>query len=173
MQHTEAQQDAEGADMGHQQIEEAGAPDLRQSMLGGHQEIRTQRHGFPGHHEQVGIVGQDDHYHAGQKHVVLKTQQTRRGAFALAEITGGEDRDAGARAAQQHQKEAGQRVQPHVERQIRQPERKHGALRGEVWRERQRAHAGDAERHQRAERKKGACDPADAIGLDQTERAHQ
>ena len=173
LQHAETQQQRQRADVRHQQVQEAGAADLRQPVLRGHQEVRTERHGFPRHHEQVGVVGQDHHRHAGDEHVVLQTQQARRRALAGAEITGGEDRNAGPCAAQQQQEECRQRVQAHVERQVGQPQRQYGALRGAPVQQHQPTDAGDTQRNQGAQRKQRARDPAHALGAGHAQHAHQ
>ena len=106
VQHTEAKQQRQCPHVRHQQVQEAGALDFRDTVLGGHQEVRTERHGFPCHHEQIGVVGQHDQRHAGQKYVVLQAEQPRRRAFALPEVAGGEDGNAGPRTSKQQQEEA-------------------------------------------------------------------
>ena len=58
LQHAEAEQDADRADMSDQEIEIAGAADLGDAVVGGDQEERRQGHRFPGHHEGVGVIGE-------------------------------------------------------------------------------------------------------------------
>ena len=98
LQHAEAQQDADRADVRDQQVEVAGAADLGDAVIGDDEEERRQRHRLPHHHEGVGVVGEHDHRHAGEEDVVLEAEQSGRRAFALAEVAGGEGRDAGRRA---------------------------------------------------------------------------
>ena len=129
VQHAEAQQDADGADVRDQQVEKAGAPDLGLGVVAGDQEIGGQRHGLPGHHEGVGVVGQQHQRHAGEEHVVVQALQAGRGAFALAKVAGSEHRDARGHGAEQQQEEGRQRIQAQVERQIGQAQRQHQRLR--------------------------------------------
>ena len=129
VQHAEAQQDADGADVGDQQVEEAGAPDFGLGVVAGDEEIRRQRHGLPEHHEGVGVVGEQHQRHAGDEHVVIQALQPGRRAFAAAEVTGREQRDARGHRAQQQQEKCGQRVQAQVERQPGQTQRQHQGLR--------------------------------------------
>ena len=58
------------------------------AMIGGDQEIGGQRHGFPGHHEQIGVVGQQHHHHGGEEHVVLQADQPDVAAAARLEVAG-------------------------------------------------------------------------------------
>ena len=88
LQHPKAEQNAQRADVRHQQIEEARATNLRNTMLRSDQKIRTQRHGLPRHHKQIGVVGEDHHNHAGKEDVILQAHQARRGALADAEVPG-------------------------------------------------------------------------------------
>ena len=129
LQHAEAEQDADRADVRHQEVEEASAADFRNAVLRRHQEVGAERHRLPRDHEEVRIVGEHHHGHAGKKDVVLQAQQPGRGAFAGAEVAGGKDRDARPGDAEQQQKEAGQRIQAQVEGQIGQAERQHHDLR--------------------------------------------
>ena len=123
LQHAEAEQDADGADVRDEQVEVAGTPDLRDAVVCGDQEERRQRHRLPHHHERVGVVGQHDQNHAGEKHVVLEAQQSRRRSLALAEVAGGEGRYARRDTADDHQEKGGQTVEPEMKRQIRQADR--------------------------------------------------
>ena len=72
--HAEAQENCDRPDMCDQQVEKARAADLRKAMLRGDEKVRRERHRFPRHHERVGVIGQQHEAHAGQEHVVLKTQ---------------------------------------------------------------------------------------------------
>jgi hypothetical protein len=83
---TESKQDGDRADVSHQQVEKSRPTNFGETVLGGHEEVRGQRHGLPGHHERVGIVGEEQKAHACEKEVVLETQQARRGAVAAPEI---------------------------------------------------------------------------------------
>jgi hypothetical protein len=125
----EGQQDADGADVGDQQVEEAGAADFGVLVVGGDEEERRQRHALPGHHEGVGVVGEQHHEHAGEEEVVLEAQQPRRRALALAEITGAENRDADRDETDQHGEDRRQVVQAQMERQVGQADGEHGDLR--------------------------------------------
>ena len=67
LQHAEAQQDGDGADVRDQQVEKAGAADFRDAVVGGDEEERRQRHRLPAHHEHVGVVGDQHQRHRGEK----------------------------------------------------------------------------------------------------------
>ena len=129
LQHAEAEQDRDGADVRDEQVEVAGAPDLGDAVVGRDQEERGERHHLPRDHEGVGVVGEQHQRHAGEEEVVVQAQEPRRRALAAAEVAAGENGDARAREAQQGQEEGGQRVQAQVEGQVRQADREHGGLR--------------------------------------------
>jgi hypothetical protein len=132
LQHAEAEQDGDRADVGDQQVQVSGLPDLGDPVVGDDEEERRQRHRLPHHHEGIGVVGQHDHRHAGEKDVVFEAEQSRRRALALPEIAGGECRHAGRRGADHEQEEAGERVEAKVEGKPGQAERQHDDLgRGE------------------------------------------
>jgi hypothetical protein len=116
--------------MRDQQVEIAGAPDLRVTMVAGDQEERRQRHRFPGDHEEIGVVGHEHQGHAGEKGVVAQALHAGRCAFAGAEVSAGERRHAGGDGAEQQQKKRRQGIHPRVERQIGQPKRQHSHRRG-------------------------------------------
>ena len=63
LQHAEAEQDRDRADVRDQQVEEAGAADLRDAVVGGDEEERRQRHRLPRDHEHVGVVGDQHQRH--------------------------------------------------------------------------------------------------------------
>ena len=154
LQHAEGEQDAERADVRDEQVEVAGAADRRDRVVRGHQEEGRQRHQFPHHHEDVGVVGHHHHRHAGDEEVIEQAQQPGRRAFALPEVAGSEDRDAGAGAPEQEQEERREGVEPQVEGQARQPDRQHRDLRrGE---EPRHGDGREQQAHQRAERKQHA-----------------
>ena len=156
LEHAEGQQDADGADMGYQQVEVAGAADLREAVIRGDQEERGQGHGFPGHHEEIGVVGHHDKGHAGEEQVVLQALQARRRTLARAEITCGVDGNAGAGAAQQHQEQGRQAVQAQMEGQVGQAQGQHHHLgRGAQGDE---PHARQQQRHQGAQGEQQAAD---------------
>ena len=171
LQHAEAHQDADRADVRHQQVEIAGAPDLGDAVVGRDQEERRQRHRLPHHHEGVGIVGQHHADHAGEEDVVLQAQQARRRALALAEVAGGEGRDAGRGGADHHQEEGRQAVQPQVEGQRRQADRQHGHLGAAEHRAQRHAEQQHADRA--AGRKQDAGDEAEAAQREHPGQAHQ
>ncbi len=166
LQDAEAQQDRDRADVRHQQVQEAGAADLRNAVLGGHQEVRRQGHGLPRDHERVGVVGQQDEPHAGKEEVVLQPEQPRCGALALAEVTGSEQRHADGGAAEQHQEDPREIVQPDVHRQVRQSDRQRGSF--DRGAETQEGHDCEAESDARAERKQHPADEGDAGGSQQS-----
>ena len=60
-----------------------------------------------------------------------------------------------------------------MKRHVWQPEDKHAGLRGKARGQGHGAHAGHAQRDQRAKWEQCACDPTDAIGLDQAECTNQ
>ena len=72
LQHAEAEQDRDRADVRDQQVEEAGAADLGNPMVGRDEEIRGERHRLPRDHEHVGVVGDQHQRHRGEEHVVLE-----------------------------------------------------------------------------------------------------
>ena len=59
------QDDERGADVHHDQIEEARVPHVGLLMLRDDQEIRDQRHQFPDDQEEETIVGENDQRHGG------------------------------------------------------------------------------------------------------------
>jgi hypothetical protein len=124
-----AQKDRDCPEVRHKQIQEPGAAHGRQLVVGDHQEVRRQRHRLPGHHEQIGVVGQDHERHAGEEDVVVQADERQTVRRLFAEITGGVDRDAGRYRPEQEQEEPGQRIDSQVERQLRQAERQRHALR--------------------------------------------
>ena len=83
LQHAEAQQDRDRADVRDQQVEVAGALDLGDAVVGGDEEERGERHHLPAHHEGVGVVGEQHHRHRREEDVVLQAHEPRRRAFAL------------------------------------------------------------------------------------------
>ena len=86
LQHAEAEQDGDRAEVRDQQVQEACAANLGNAVLGGDEKERRERHRFPGDHERVG-VGADDHQcHRGEEGVILEADQPRRGSIARAEI---------------------------------------------------------------------------------------
>ena len=128
LQDPEAEEDAERADVGDEQVEEARPANLGNAVLGGDQEVRAEGHRLPRHHEEVGVVGHHHQDHAGEEDVVLQAEEAGRGSFAGAEVARGEDRDPRSRRSQQEQEEPGERVEPQVEGEVRQPEREHHLL---------------------------------------------
>ena len=125
----EGEQDGECADVGDQQVEIAGAADFTVLVFRGDQQEGGKRHGFPGDHEGVAVIGQQDKDHAGEKDMVEQALPPRQRPFAVAEVTGCVDRDAGTGDPQQAEKESRQRIQTQVERQIREAERQNRGLR--------------------------------------------
>ena len=67
LQHAEREQDRDRTEMRDQEIDESGFAVLLAVVVGRHQEIRRERHRFPRHHEEIGIVGEDDDGHAGER----------------------------------------------------------------------------------------------------------
>src|SRR5262249_47401228 len=132
------------------------APNLGQAMLRSDEKVRRQRHRLPGHHERVGIIGEQHRAHAREKQVVLQTQQTSGGAVTAAKISRGENRNARRRGPEQKEEQARECVTPQVYRQIREPDDKQSAL-GRCAEARQ---SDGPERHsaKRTERKKRAPD---------------
>ena len=123
LQHAETQQDPDRADVRDQEIQEAGTANLRDAMVGRHQEVRRKRHRLPCDHEHVRVVGDEHQRHRGEEGVVLQAEQSRCGTLACAEVARGEDRDAAAGRAEEKQEERRQRVQPDMEGQVGQAER--------------------------------------------------
>jgi hypothetical protein len=141
--------------VGDHEIEKAGAADFRQAVIAGHQEVGGQRHHLPGHHEGIGIVGQQHRRHAGQEQVVPEPEQGQGAGFQVPEIAPGIQPHPERRAAQQGQKEAGERVQAQVERQVRQADRQHDAR---SWLDHAgHAHSSHEQGTQRAQRKDQAA----------------
>ena len=123
-----AEQNGDGPDVRDQQVEKPRAADLGKPVLSGHEEVGRERHGLPRHHERVSVIGQQHEPHAGEKQVVLQAHQPRRSALAAAEIAGREDGNARGGGTEQKEKEARERIAPHVHRQIRQTDRQDGLL---------------------------------------------
>ena len=78
LQHAEAEQDRDRADVRDQQVQEAGAADLGDPVLGRHEEVRRQRHRLPRDHEHVRVVGDQHQRHRRQERVVLEADEPRR-----------------------------------------------------------------------------------------------
>ncbi len=97
--------------------------------------------------------------------MVLQAKQTRWRAGAVPEVSGGEDADPRGAAPEQEEEDTGQRVPPHMHRQIRQSNRQDRLLRR--GREAQHRHRSKRRTAQRAEREEGARDQP------QAHRAHQ
>ena len=121
--YAEAEQDTNRAEVRHQQIEKSCAPDFRDPVLRGDEEVRGQGHRLPGHHEEISIVGQHHHGHAGEKHVVVQAEQTRRSAFATTEIPRSKSGNPGTRQAKNQKEESRKRIQPQMEWKVRQSQR--------------------------------------------------
>ena len=171
LQHAEAHQDADRAHVRHQQVEIAGTPDLGDAVVGRDEEERGQRHRLPHHHEGVGVVGQHHADHAGEKDVVLQAQQARWRALALAEVAGGEGRDAGSGGADHHQEEGREAVQAQMEGQRRQADRQHGHLGATEHRARRHAEQQHADRA--AGWKQDAGNEAEAAQREHPGQTHQ
>ena len=169
LQRAEAQQNRSGAEVGEQQVEVARTPHLGQAVVAGDEEVGGERHRFPGHHEEVGVVGEHHQRHAGEEQVVPETLQAGRRAFPAAEVAAGEDRDRRRHQAEQQQEERRERVEPRVERQRRQSEREN-ARRGRLE---QRGGDQDRERQaeNRTERKQHGAHPAQCARPQQAGRA--
>ena len=56
---TEAEQNRQRTNVRHQQVNEPRAADIRYPVICDYQEVGGERHGLPGDHERVGVVGQD------------------------------------------------------------------------------------------------------------------
>ncbi len=159
LQHAEAQQDGDRADVRDQQVEVARALDFGNAMVGRHEEERRQRHHLPVHHERVGVVRKQHQRHRREEDVVLQADQPGRGALALAKVPAREDRDTGARHAQQHEEECRERIEAQVERQAGKADREHRDLR-RIGQGRQRQ-PGEHEAHERGKGKKQPRDDAE------------
>ena len=124
-QHTVTQQDAQPADMRHQQIQKGGTAIGRLLMLEGDQKIRRQGHQLPGDHEQEGIVGQHDQQHAGQEQSgeAAERDQGIPALLEAAHIGRAVDPDGTGYETDQEQEEPGERIETKVPRQPRQSQR--------------------------------------------------
>jgi hypothetical protein len=118
LQDAEAEQQGDRTDVGDQQVEEAGAADVGDLVVGGDQEIGGQGHDFPSDHEGVGIISEQHQRHARQEQVIPERQQAGLVIGHAAEITHGVDRYPQRRRAEQEQEEAGKRVQAQMEGQV-------------------------------------------------------
>ena len=78
LQDAEAQQDGDRAEVRDQEVEVPGAADLGVAVVAGDEEVRRQRHRLPGHHEEVGVVGEEHQRHAGEEEVVAQALQAGR-----------------------------------------------------------------------------------------------
>ncbi len=162
LQHTEAEQDADRADVRDQQVEEARLPDLRDAVLGGDEEVGRQRHRLPRDHEQVGVVGHQHRRHRREERVVQEADEPRRRAFARAEVAHREQRNRRSRGPEDQQEERRQRIEPHVERQVGQAERQ-DERRGSVA-EREEGDDREGETDGRTQREQHAADEAELPG---------
>jgi hypothetical protein len=127
VQYAEAQQHRYGADVRHQQVQEAGAADRGPVMLRGDEKVRGEGHRLPGHHEQVRVVGEDDERHARQEHVVLQAHQAQPRPGLRTPVAHAVHRYARGHRAEHEQEEPGERVQAQVEWQVGKAERQHQA----------------------------------------------
>ena len=121
-QHAEPEQDAQAADMGHQQIEKGRASVGRLLVLKGDQEVGRQRHDLPGDHEEKGVVGQDDQEHPGQEEPGEAAERNQRIPALLepAHIGRSVEPDRAGHQTDQEQEEAGECIDTHMPGQPRQ-----------------------------------------------------
>ena len=170
LQHAEGEQDRDRSQMSHEQVDEAGATDLGDAVLRGHEEVGRERHQLPGHHEAIGVVGEQYPAHAGEEQVVLQAEQSRRGPLTLPEIAPGKHRDAGGRGSEEQKEEARERIEPQMERQVGETQRQNEPLgaTGEQARARKRC---ERETEHRTERKERPARKAHARGPQQAREA--
>ncbi len=116
LKNAEAQQDGDRAQMGNQQVEEAGLTYFGNTVLGGDQKVRGQGHGLPRQHERVRVIGEQNEAHAGEKQVVLQTEKSRCRAFTLPEVARCENRNAGGCGAEQNQEYARESIETQMNR---------------------------------------------------------
>lgn len=177
LQHAEAEQDRDRAEVRDDEIEEAGAADLADAVLRRDEEIGGEGHRLPGDHEAIGVIREQHERHAREEEVVLQAQESRRGALAPAEVAGREERDARGREPEQCEEEARERVEPYVHRQIGQADGQDA--RGRRRPERAERDDGErgadhgAEREQRARRQPQALRAQQARDAEQRPRAAQ
>ena len=126
LQHSKGEQDRDRTEMRDQDIQESRAADFGDAVLRRHEEIGRQRHRFPGHHEGVRIVGEQQKSHAGEEQVVLQAEEPGKRAEPSAEVAGRERRNAGRRYAEQNQEETREGIDANVHRKIRQANAQHG-----------------------------------------------
>jgi hypothetical protein len=157
--------------VGNEQIKKPGAANLWNAVLGGDQEVRAEGHRLPRHHEEVGVVGEDDQDHAGQKDVVLQAEQARRRAFSGSEIARGEDGDARPDRADEQDEKPGERIEPQMKRQLWKPQREHQHLGQSSGLERSPAKEGDPQPQERSDGEEHAGDEADAVRADEAGHA--
>jgi hypothetical protein len=129
LEHAEAQQDRDRADVRDDEIEKARAADLRNPVLGRDEKVGGEGHRLPCDHEHVGVVGDEYQRHRREERVVLHRDEAGRRALARAEVARREQRYRGRRRAEQQQEERRQRVDAQVERKIGKSERQHRRLR--------------------------------------------
>ncbi len=168
---TEAQKNRDRPHVRDQQIQKARAADFGDAVLGGHEEVGRQGHGFPRHHERVRVVRQEYEPHARQKQVVLQAHQARRGTAAAAEVSGRKEGDAGRGDAEQKEKEARERITAHMEGQVGKPDWQHGLFRrrGEA----RRGDHGEGHATEGAERKERPPHKTQARRAQQTRQADE
>jgi hypothetical protein len=124
----EAQEQRERAEVRDQQVQEPGAADGGALVVGGDEEVRGERHRFPRHHEEVRVVGEDDERHRREEHVVLQADEPQAPRGLVAEVPDAVHRQPDRDGAEEQEEEPGERVEPQVERQVRQPEGQHERL---------------------------------------------
>jgi len=116
--------------MRNEQVQKACAPDLGEAVLGGNKKVGGQRHGFPGDHECIGVIRQQNQTHAREKQVVLQTHQAGIGPRTAAEVPGGENGYPRRGGAEQKQEQTRECVAAHVHGQVGQSDLQDGLLRG-------------------------------------------
>jgi hypothetical protein len=98
-------------------------------VLRGDKEVGTESHRLPRDHEEVGIVGEDDHGHGSEEDVVLQPHKAGGSALAGAEVARGKDGDAAACKTKQQEEECGKSIETKVEGQVGQTQREDDGLR--------------------------------------------
>ena len=155
--------------MRDQQVQVTGAADVGLVMVAGDEEERRQRHRLPGHHEQVGVVCQQNDRHAREEHVVLQGDQRQPLGGFLAEETRRVERDPGGDRTEHQEEESREPVDPEVKRKIGQPERERHLRR--LQPDRLQSESGKRKPGQRAERKRHAACEESVPGGKQAEQA--
>ena len=165
-----AREDRDGADVGHEEVKEAGLLVGRLLVLEHDEEVGGDRHPLPRHEEEKGVVRQDDEPHSGEKQEEEENEPADGPPFRdSANVPQGIDRGEEAHRADDDEEETGQRIEAEMEGEFRNPDGENDCLvagRGHG----PGAADGGERRTQRREGKSGADEPDGTAGENGNEK---